>query len=140
VRAPGPEAVAYCVQGSWRTAVLAALAGYRRRAGFDTSDGRWLYTQRVTYHSDHHHSARILALAGNASDDDRPIQPRLYPGEVERVAVDALLGDWPQGASLIALAPGSIWGTKRWPHFPQLAAQLAAWGRLVVVGSRDDTP
>ena len=56
------------------------------------------------------------------------IRPRLYPGETERAAVDALLKDVPRdGARLFALAPGSIWGTKRWPHYagPRLATRAA---------------
>jgi heptosyltransferase II len=39
---------------------------------------------------------------------------------------------------LIALAPGSIWATKRWPGFVELAADLTRHGRMVVIGSRDD--
>jgi|GEM_PF-405939 len=79
--------------------------------------------------------------AGDEAPDPPPevIRPRLYPGERERAAVDALLKDVPRdGAQLLALAPGSIWGTKRWPHFPALAARLAPLYRLVVVGGADD--
>jgi heptosyltransferase-2 len=39
---------------------------------------------------------------------------------------------------LIALAPGSIWATKRWPGFPALASSLAAHGRIVVIGGDAD--
>jgi heptosyltransferase-2 len=38
----------------------------------------------------------------------------------------------------VALAPGSTWATKRWPHFPALAAALASRHRLVVVGGTHD--
>ncbi|MEA3245896.1 MAG: glycosyltransferase family 9 protein, partial [Gemmatimonadota bacterium] len=40
---------AYLAQGSWRSAALAALARIPRRVGFDTSAGRWLYTERVPH-------------------------------------------------------------------------------------------
>src|SRR5690606_28502038 len=38
-----------------------------------------------------------------------------------------------------ALAPGSVWGTKRWPYYPELAARLARHSRIVIVGSADDS-
>jgi len=36
----------------------------------------------------------------------------------------------------VALAPGSIWGSKRWPYYAELASKLAA--AVVVVGGPDD--
>ncbi len=135
-------AAAYLAQGSFRSAALALLAGVRERVGFDTSSGRILYTRRARYRRDRHHAERLWRLAAG---DDVPdpaaetIRPRLFPGERERAAVDALLRDVPRdGAQLFALAPGSIWGTKRWPHYPALASRLAPLYRLVVIGGRED--
>ena len=42
------------------------------------------------------------------------------------------------GAPIVALAPGSVWGTKRWPQYAALARTLAADVHVVVIGSRDD--
>ena len=136
--------VAYLAQGSLRSAALVRLAGVRERVGFDTSAGRLLYSTRVRYRPDRHHAERLWRLAaGDAATDPsgETIRPRLYPGDAERAAVDALLKDVPRdGASLFALAPGSIWGTKRWPYFAKLAARLAPLHRIVVIGSGDDAP
>ena len=41
---------------------------------------------------------------------------------------------------LIALAPGSVWATKRWPYYRELAEQLTDAGRIVIVGGADDSP
>jgi len=135
-------AAAYLAQGSMRSASLALFAGIRERVGFDSSAGRVLYTRRSRYRGSRHHAERLWRLAAGDEAPDPPpevIRPRLYPGERERAAVDALLKDVPRdGAQLLALAPGSIWGTKRWPHFPALAARLAPLYRLVVVGGADD--
>jgi heptosyltransferase-2 len=129
-------------QGSLRSATLARLAGLSERVGFDTSAGRLLYTRRVRYRRDRHHAERLWRLAvGDAAADPAPetIRPRLYPGGDDRAAVDALLKPLPRdGATLLALAPGSIWGTKRWPQFAALAARLAPLHRIVVIGGRDD--
>jgi len=144
VRADGTArgtAAAYMAQGSWRSAALALFAGIKERVGFDSSAGRLLYTRRAHYRRDEHHAERLWRLAAGADAPAEPgaIRPRLYPGEPERSAVDALLKDVPRdGAQLFAVAPGSIWGTKRWPYFPQLASRIAPLYRLVIVGGADD--
>jgi lipopolysaccharide heptosyltransferase II len=140
-RAPSPSAVAYCAQGSMRTALLARLAGYRERAGFDTSAGRWLYTRRVRYDARQHHAERLLrlALGETTAIPASAYRPRLYPGQSEQDVVTGLLRNAGHaGEPLLAVAPGSIWATKRWPYFPQLARRLSALGRVVVLGSDDD--
>ena len=133
-------AIAYCAQGSLRTALLAMAAGYRQRVGFDTSAGRWLYTRRTHYRANRHHAERLLRLGAgdDAAFSPEDLRPSLFPGPTERSAVDALLGA--AQAPLIALAPGSIWATKRWPGFADLARRLRDTGRLVIVGSGDDRP
>lgn len=139
---PRASTAAYLAQGSMRSASLALLAGIRERIGFATSAGRLLYTRRARYRGDRHHAERLWRLAaGDAAADPPPeaIRPRLYPGERERLAINALLKDVPRdGAPMLALAPGSIWGTKRWPHFPALASRVAPLYRIVVVGGPDD--
>ena len=45
-------------------------------------------------------------------------------------------GDGGLAAGFVALAPGSIWGTKRWPYYPELAAALN--GPIVVIGGPED--
>jgi heptosyltransferase-2 len=139
LRARNYEAV-YLAQGSMRSAVLARAARIPRRVGFDTSAGRALYTERVHYRREDHHAQRLWRLA--AGDDapapaDEVIRPHLYPGAAERTAVDALLAELPAGGPLVAVAPGSIWGTKRWPHVAGLVSALDE-ARFVVIGSPED--
>jgi heptosyltransferase-2 len=131
----------YLAQGSLRSAVLARAARIPRRVGFDTSAGRALYTERVHYRRDVHHAERLWRLAAG---DDAPspsiesIRPHLYPGDAERAAVDALLEELRGSGPLVAVAPGSIWGTKRWPHVATLVSMLDQV-RIVVIGSAEDT-
>jgi heptosyltransferase-2 len=58
--------------------------------------------------------------------------------------VDALLGGAPADAGpLVALAPGSVWATKRWPYYEELAAELRRrlpGSRVVLVGGPQDAP
>lgn len=140
LRSEDPGATAYCAQGSMRTALLARAAGYRNVVGFDSSAGRWLYTRRVGYDESRHHAERLLRLAiGDvAVVPPDAMRPRLHPGAPERMAVDELLGRLEGPGPIVALAPGSIWATKRWPGYPMLAANLVDTARIVVVGSAGD--
>ncbi len=133
---------AYMAQGSLRSAVLARAARIARRVGFDSSAGKALYTERVPYRRDAHHAERLWRLAaGDAAPSPAPevIRPRLYPSDEDRAAVDALLQELPPGGPMVGVAPGSIWGTKRWPYIAGLVASLDE-ARFVVIGSGEDTP
>ena len=134
---------AFLAQGSLRSAALAFLARVPERTGFSTSAGRWLYTTKVAYRDDLHHAARLLLLSrpNGREPTAEETRPSLAPGSAEREVVDDLLrrAGAADAARLIALAPGSVWATKRWPYYPQLAASLADAGRIVIVGGRDDS-
>jgi heptosyltransferase-2 len=133
---------AYLAQGSVRSGALALAAGISDRVGFRTSAGRAFYTTRVATDDNMHHAARLLALGTREPEQATSraqLRPKLYPGDVERAAVDALLAErQASNERLVALAPGSIWATKRWPYFPALARELASKGRVVVVGGEAD--
>ena len=140
---------AYLAQGSLRTATLAQLAGIGERIGFATSPGRVLYTRRVPFRRDLHHAERLWTLASSSPIDAVPagITPSLFPGEVERAAVRDLLKVHGVADSqrIIALAPGSVWLTKRWPSYHALAQRLVESKafretRVVVIGAAADAP
>jgi heptosyltransferase II len=133
--------VGYMAQGSLRSAALALAAGVPHRVGFDTSAGRALYTERVQYQPDRHHAERLLSLAfSDCADPLQPgqLRPRVYPGDEERGVVDKFLARVGIGEAFVALAPGSAWGTKRWPFYPELAALVADRFPVVVVGGNGD--
>jgi len=135
---------AFLAQGSLRSAALAFLARVPERIGFSTSAGRWLYTTRVPYRDDLHHAARLLLLSrpNGREPTAEETRPSLAPGIAERELVDELLrrAGVAEGERLIALAPGSVWATKRWPYYRELAEQLTDAGRIVIVGGPDDSP
>ncbi len=139
---------AYLAQGSLRTAALARLAGIPQRIGFASSPGRVLYTTRVPFRGALHHGQRLWQLASEVHDASAPtVRPSLYPGAADVAQVNALLQAHDVDASvpLIALAPGSVWATKRWPSFDALAAGIARHAslraaRIVVLGAAGDAP
>jgi len=132
---------AYLAQGSVRSGALAATAWIADRVGFATSAGRLFYTTRIAPIDNMHHAARLLSLGTRnplRATAARELQPHLYPGEPERAAVDALVSGAP--GPFVALAPGSVWATKRWPFYADLARDLAKDATLVVVGAEADRP
>ena len=120
---------AYLPHRSLRSAALAVLARIPYRIGF-TGAWSFLYTEARPKPRTGHETDRLLALANDASGVYRP---QLRPtADDERVAAGVIDGDF------VAMAPGSIWGSKRWPYYPELAASLDTAAAVVVVGGRDD--
>ena len=126
--------VAFLPHRSLRSAALARLAGIPRRVGY--RDGwRFLYTETRPRPGTGHEIDRLLALA----DDPSAIRtPSIGLLPADRAAADRLLAESELGPDLVAFAPGSIWGTKRWPHFGQLGARLATTQGIVIVGGAED--
>lgn len=142
IRQNPPYEAVYMAQGSYRSAILALLTGSHERVGFFTSHGTALYTRCVEYRTDRHHSERLWWLSMlDCAEPPIPeqLRVRLYPSDADRSQVDALLRrSQIDDGSFVVLAPGSAWGTKRWPYFADLAERLGAAHRIVVVGGKDD--
>jgi lipopolysaccharide heptosyltransferase II len=125
---------AYLPHRSLRSAALAFLARVPKRVGF--ADG-WplLYTETRRRPNTGHEIDRLLALVGPT---DGAAAPRLYPQSHDQRVVDTCLRDAGIAGEFVTLAPGSIWGTKRWPYYEELAVWLAARIAVVVVGGAED--
>ncbi|MGH7586917.1 MAG: glycosyltransferase family 9 protein, partial [Gemmatimonadales bacterium] len=138
---------AYLAHRSWRSAAIAQWAGIPVRIGFADSPARLSYTKRVKRRLQGHEVDRLLALAGEETGKRAGGQAGGWSGELPPVSLGltdedhALAERWLLEVKVrrgfVALAPGSIWGTKRWPGFGELAARL---GSVVVVGGPDDRP
>jgi heptosyltransferase II len=130
---------------SLRSALAVWCARIPRRIGFTTSAGRFLFTDRVLYDPAIHEADRVLSLVAvpgiGAHGDHRPV---LVPSPADAGAADRLLhelGVKPDATPLVALAPGSVWFTKRWParHYTVLAQGLSRAGaQVVLVGGPED--
>jgi heptosyltransferase-2 len=120
---------AYLPHRSLRTAALGVLARVPSRIGFS---GSWsfLYTEARPKPALAHESDRLLALA---KQPPGAYPPHLRPTAADEAAAAALIT-----GAFVALAPGSIWGSKRWPYYGELAAELAGRATVVAVGGPDD--
>jgi heptosyltransferase-2 len=121
---------------SARSAALALWSGAPERIGFADSPAAVSYTRRVRRARDSHEVERLLALAGSHSGPAPRVSLGLRPEDY--AAADQWLNAHQVTPRFAALAPGSIWGTKRWPYYPELAAALDR--SSVVVGGADDVP
>ncbi len=134
LRARGYSAV-YLPHRSVRSALLALWSGGRQRIGFAGTLAAATYTRRVPRPATGHEVERLLTLLGDVvisapvslgltADDHRAAEEWLQASGI--------------GPGFVALAPGSIWGTKRWPYYRELAARLDR--PCVIVGSTEDSP
>lgn len=125
---------AYLPHRSLRSAALARWARIPERIGFDDSAAAWLYTRTVPRPRGLHESERLLTLAGPRPLVPPPIQVSV--SEDDRAQAYAWLASHGIGDGFAALAPGSVWATKRWPAFGELIKLVK--GRVVVVGGKED--
>jgi heptosyltransferase-2 len=133
---------------SLRSALIVRWSGIPRRIGFSKSAARWCFTDIVRYDPAAHEMVRNASLLAPVGMRERdPGMPVLHPSEEDRLAVDEFLthAGPPSGAgakgALVAIAPGSVWATKRWPEdsYAALARELEGRGaRIVLVGGTAD--
>ena len=121
----------YVPHRSVRSAALALATDSGVRIGFADAPAAWTYSARIEPQGQHE-IERIASLAGPG-----PVpRPSLGLRETERRAAV----EWLEAAGVrrefTALAPGSVWATKRWPYYADLAARIP--GSIVVVGGPED--
>jgi heptosyltransferase II len=125
---------AICSHRSWRTALLLKLAKIPVRVAFDNAAAKWMYTDLIGYRKDLHEIERNLQLLGGGDW----MRPQLHPSEDESMKAAQLIAGL---GKFIAIAPGSIWATKRWPeqYFAGVAATALRHGlSVVLLGGPDD--
>lgn len=130
---------------SFRSALVAWLAGIPRRVGFAASAGRFLLTDAVPFAWLTHDLERNLALARPLGGDAAPsagearyVAPAAPSPKLEKALAQAGV---PAGARLAGVHPGAAWATKRWlpERYAELCRRLAADGLTpVLVGGPGD--
>lgn len=126
---------------SLRSAALIWSAGIPRRVGFERSAGRWLFTDIVAYRRVHEVERNLDLLNPFSGGVTR--SPKIYWNEDDEKKVDFVLATRTRQLSpIIALAPGSVWYTKRWPqeNYEELANSVLDTfdGMVVLIGGGED--
>lgn len=128
-----------------RTALLCLLSGIRVRVGFADAGLSRAYNRRVVRPRDLHEVDRNLSLLEGVGARAAPDDRRLHVGytERERAEVATVLEEAGIGPEepVVALAPGSVWATKRWDPkgFAAVGRGLRERGfRVALLGGPDD--
>lgn len=103
---------------SLRSSLIAYFSKAKKRITFDKSSLSFLYTDKVKYITEVHEIQRNLSLLSPLGiKEDNIVKPELYLSSEEENKINELFAaeKITDTDDLIALAPGSVWFTKRYP-------------------------
>jgi heptosyltransferase II len=127
---------------SLRTALITRMARPQWSVGFRKSSASWLYHHRVPYPAVHEAERNLSLIDGMAEIPVRAVQPVLaIPDDIlDRSHHMLKLIQDEETLPVIALAPGSVWATKRYSlrHIQHIAHELLNRHHVVLVGGPDD--
>jgi len=117
--------IAFLPHRSFKSALMAYLAGVPRRIGFSTSEGRWLLTDVVPFHWSVHDADRNLALLKVIGIEQGSGELSIRPDPAAGGAIERLLQEAGIARTdrILGINAGSVWPTKRWT--PQGFAAVA---------------
>jgi heptosyltransferase-2 len=129
----------YSPHRSLRTSLLVMMTGIKNTYGFSNSELKYAYKHIIKYRPDKHEVQRNLDLIGFEYDDElwriSPIITPEYSDTVKEIISGA-------GARKIAaIAPGSIWATKKYPadYYLKIIQFLTSINcYIVLLGGADD--
>lgn len=128
--------VIYSPHRSIRSALLVLLSGVRETYGFSTSSFKHIYKYNIDYHLDKHEIQRNLDLIEyDYSDEDWRIIPLLNMTPEAINNVNKYMSANGIGKNFVAVAPGSVWQTKRYPaeYFSRIIDFLISENFQVVI-------
>ena len=132
----------YSPHRSFRSAYITLKLGTKNSYGFDNSSLKYVYKSLVKYNQQHHEVQRNLELIGdNVENDCWKIKPEINFSEEIRRTVKEIMSTNRIAEDFIAVAPGSVWETKRYPkeHYKELITLLIDKKETVVLmGSKED--
>ncbi len=130
---------------SARSGLLAYFSKAKKRITFDKTSFNFLYTDKVKYVQGIHEIQRNLKLLKPLGiDENNIIKPELFLDIDERSRITNLFTDEKINPvdDLIALAPGSVWFTKKYPKekFAELLRLLINTNsKIFLIGGEADT-
>jgi heptosyltransferase-2 len=121
------------------TAYLMLLGGIKIRVGFDRWHSARYLTQKVPHKRDMHKREKNLQLLRSISNAQFDSNTELFPSKEMIEKYKKILDAFSRpGNKVIAIAPGSIWFTKRWPvnHYTKLVQLLESNGfDMIFIGA-----
>lgn len=125
---------------SFRTSLLVSLSGVKETYGFDTASLNCVYRNKIKYRKEYHEVRRDLDIIKYKSDDENwKIIPQIKGNNDAEEKAASLLKEI-QG-KIVAVAPGSVWETKKYPSesYIELIRLLVSSGyNVVLIGGKED--
>jgi len=134
--------IIFTPHSSMTTALLIYSAGIPTRVGFDRWSSRKYLTHKVPHIEGIHKTRKILELLKPFSEKTFSNQTELFPSAIAQQKAHKSIAELKTKTNkLIALAPGSVWFTKKWPteHYKILAEELVQnnFG-IILIGSKEE--
>ncbi|WP_337872280.1 glycosyltransferase family 9 protein [Ignavibacterium sp.] len=133
--------VIYSSHRSFRTSILVLLSEVRETYGFSNSSIKYVYKNIVTYELNKHEVQRNFDLIGYSYDKATwRVQPKINFSDDVRVKVENFLNEF-KTDKMIAVAPGSLWATKRYPKekWQQIVDYFSSKNfTILLIGGKDD--
>lgn len=134
--------IVFSLHKSWRSAALVGLSGIAQRYGFRKAKARFVYTATAARADLEHEVLRNLAIMRTMGAEPNDLPQRMHieiPNEAFESVKQHLNGFLESG--FVAVAPGSVWPTKRWTPqgFAAVAKRISDAGLgVAILGGPND--
>jgi heptosyltransferase-2 len=132
----------YSPHRSIRSAYITFRLGVKETYGFDNSSLKYAYKNIVNYRQADHEVQRNLQLIGEMTEDNNwKILPEINIDETGKNKVADFLLSSKIEVEFIAVAPGSVWETKRYPkeYFSEVIKSLVLKNeKIILIGGKND--
>ena len=126
--------IAFSIQSSFTSSLIMYLAGIKNRIGYSRQK---LLTKKVQVDRKLHIRDRVLLLIKDFSNQKNDNETLVYPSSEDIKKAKSLIAG--SQKKKIALAPGSVWETKKWPerYFKELIQKSSDYS-IYLIGGDDD--
>ncbi len=108
--------IIYSPHRSFRTSLIVFLSGVKETYGFNNASFSFVYKYQRKYNPNIHEVARNISLFDEDLINKKwNVLPECRITEREEIKVSKLLSSLPNINKTIAIAPGSVWETKKYP-------------------------
>lgn len=132
----------YSPHRSIRSSLIVKLSGVKNTFGFSNCSLSFLYKNLIQYDKFAHEVQRNLKLAGfSYNNHSWKIKPELNLSGISVQALEEIFVNYNAGSKIYAIAPGSVWNTKKYPaeYFESIISSLVAENKFVLLlgGEKD---
>jgi len=132
----------YSPHRSFRSSLIVKFSGVKNTFGFSNSSFSFFYKNLIQYDKFAHEVQRNFKLAGfSYNSHDWKIKPDLNLSGIAVQALEEIFVNYNAETRIYAIAPGSVWNTKKYPaeYFEKIISYLVEENKFVVlVGGETD--